>query len=266
MIPSDNYGCLEFDNSDELIESLKRNGFCIVDSGYDEYEIQAFQNDFAKCLVEYRDEFGAEYLKSCDEFYSIRLPLRFKEYGFLKLATNNDLLNLISNIIPGRFLLNQQNGVINPSRDSYNQGKWHRDLPYQHFVSSRPLAINALYCVDDFTKENGATFVLPGSHLFEQFPSASYIERNAVQIEAKAGHFVVLDCMLYHSGGKNHTPYDRRGVNHVYTIPLLRPQIDIPASLGFDFESDVKTKTLLGYEDYSPLAVKDYIRDRSKKK
>jgi len=85
-------------------------------------------------------------------------------------------------------VLNQQNGVINPPHsERYNQGAWHRDLPYQHFVSSRPLAINALFCLDQFTIENGATKVLPASHRQEAFPSDDFVQSQATPVTAPAG-------------------------------------------------------------------------------
>ena len=38
----------------------------------------------------------------------------------------------------------------------------------------------------------------------------------------------MLDTMLYHSGGVNRTGTARRAVNHLYSIPLIRQQIDLP--------------------------------------
>jgi len=52
----------------------------------------------------------------------------------------------LSKLIVGKFILNQQNG-INPPGETCNQSAWHRDLPYQHYVSSTPLTINALLCM-----------------------------------------------------------------------------------------------------------------------
>ena len=114
---------------------------------------------------------GSEPLGAIDEHNTIRLPLAY-EPMFLELATNEKILDICARLIPGYVVLNQQNGVINPPHAArYNQGAWHRDLPYQHFISSRPLAINALFCLDPFTIENGATRVLPASHRQEAFPS-----------------------------------------------------------------------------------------------
>ncbi len=147
------------------------------------------------------ETYGETNLKSVNEFNTVRSLLTHGGDLFLRLALNENLLSIIKKLIPGKFILNQQNGVINPARETYNQSAWHRDLPYQHFVSTKPLAINALFCVDDFTYENGATFVLPASHKSEAFPSLNYVQRNAIQIEAKSGWFILLDCMIFHAGG-----------------------------------------------------------------
>ena len=167
-------------------------------------------------------------------------------------------------MIRGKFILNQQNGSINPPQESYNQGAWHRDLPYQHFVSTKPLAINALFCIDDFTFQNGATFVLPASHKSEAFPSEKYIRKNAIQVEAKAGSFIVLDSMEFHTGGFNKTNLERRGVNHLYTIPYFKQQINIPRNLKNVDLSD-EEKDILGFGCMEPESISGYFSTRTGK-
>jgi ectoine hydroxylase-related dioxygenase (phytanoyl-CoA dioxygenase family) len=138
-------------------------------------------------------------------------------------------------------------------------------LPYQHFVSSRPLAINALFCLDPFTIENGATRVLPASHRQEAFPSDRFVESEAATIAAPAGSFIILDCMMFHSGGVNVTDRSRRAVNHVYSIPLLRQQIDLPDALGETFVTDGELRKLLGYDVRTPRSAAGYLAGRAKK-
>jgi ectoine hydroxylase-related dioxygenase (phytanoyl-CoA dioxygenase family) len=103
------------------------------------------------------------------------VPLAYEPI-FLELAANPRILKICRTLVADYVTLNQQNGIINPPNGQrYNQAAWHRDLPYQHFTSSRPLAINALFCIDAFTVENGATKVLPASHREEAFPSDAFI-------------------------------------------------------------------------------------------
>ena len=167
-------------------------------------------------------------------------------------------------LIKGSFYLNQQNGIINPTGNTYNQGMWHRDLPYQHFTSSSPLGINALYCVDDFTIENGSTFVLPSTHKVTKFPSEIFVEQNAKQITAKAGSYIVLDCMIFHSGGINNSSNDRRAVNHVFTIPHIKKQIDY----HFDEIPSIvpeKVKSIFDNNGNTSHDINEYLEFRQKK-
>ena len=153
--------------------------------------------------------------------------------SFLQLACNLRVLALCERLIGPGFILGQQNGIVNPAgAKQFSQSAFHRDLPYQHFVSSRPLALNALFCLDAFTVDNGATMVIPASHKQEAFPSERVLAAHTKQIAAPAGSFLVLDCMTYHCGGSNRTAQDRRAVNHVYSIALMRQQIDLPAPIS----------------------------------
>jgi ectoine hydroxylase-related dioxygenase (phytanoyl-CoA dioxygenase family) len=246
-------------------ESIRRLGYGVIDGGYDKSALAALSAAFERARERHHsDHGGVAALEAIDEHNTIRLPLAY-EPAFLELAANRTILDICTRLVAGYVVLNQQNGVINPPyAQRYNQGAWHRDLPYQHFVSSRPLAINALFCLDAFTIENGATNVLPASHQQEDFPSDRFIETAAATIEAPAGSFIVLDCMAYHSGGVNRTERARRAVNQVYSIPLIKQQIDLPAALGEQFTSDPRLRKLLGYDVRIPRSVGDYLANRRK--
>jgi ectoine hydroxylase-related dioxygenase (phytanoyl-CoA dioxygenase family) len=251
---------------DQVAESIRRLGYGIVDGGYDDTALADMSAAFERARERYcREHGGAAALEAIDEHNTIRLPLAY-EPAFLELAANRTILELCARLIAGYVVLNQQNGVINPPHaQRYNQGAWHRDLPYQHFVSSRPLAINALFCLDAFTIENGATRVLPASHQQEDFPSDRFIESEAATVGAPAGSFIVLDCMAYHSGGVNRTERPRRAVNQVYSIPLIKQQVDLPAALGEQFTADPQLRKLLGYDVRTPHSVGDYLASRAGK-
>ncbi len=94
-----------------------------------------------------------------------------------------------------------QNGIINRSGEDHYQVTWHRDLNYQHFVSSRQLAISALYCIDDFSEATGATYLLPASHRSETFPSDAYVHRHQTAIEAPAGSVLVFERCCFTAPG-----------------------------------------------------------------
>jgi ectoine hydroxylase-related dioxygenase (phytanoyl-CoA dioxygenase family) len=264
-IPIGSYGVLAQDNPaselDEVAEQVRRIGYAVLDSGYTMDELTQLSVAFNRTRNNYVQKYGEARLRSANEFHTVRAPLAHGDPAFVRLATNQNLLSVLGKLIIGKFILNQQNGIINPPGETYNQGVWHRDFPYQHYVSNTPLAVNALFCVDDFTQENGSTFVLAASHRAVNFPSVSYIQRNALQVEAKAGQYILLDCMLFHSGGFNCTNVERRAVNHVYTIPYFKQQIKLPTLMQNDVLEPAQ-KEIFGFNYQEPISIDQYLNAR----
>jgi len=243
---------------DICIENLQNNGFSVLETNISDEDVLRNAQTFNKIKEEYIDEWGNEFLQSIDEHDIVRLPMQYDLEGMLKTACHPELLSVLDNIIDGNYILNQQNLITNPAQKEYSQSPWHRDLPYQHFVSTKPLAINALYCVDDFTIENGASFVIPGSHKREEFPSQNYIENNSVQTEAKAGSYLLLDCMTFHRGGFNSSRLPRRAINHVFTIPYFKQQISIPENIQLNNLSS-NTAKVLGVSTEQVNSIKEFF-------
>lgn len=268
LIPFECYGVLVQDlpatDLDEIAEQVRRIGYATLDSGYTKDELAYFAEAFDRTRADYVQKYGEVRLRGSRELHTVRAPLIHGDPAFIRLATNQNLINVLGKLIAGKYILNQQNCVINPPGETYNQGAWHRDLPYQHFVSNTPLAVNALFCVDDFTQKNGSTFVLPSTHQRVNYPSLSYVSRNALQIEASAGQYILMDCMLFHSGGFNASKYERRAVNHMYSIPYFRPQIDFSKAINRSGLTEEQIE-VLGLNFETILSVEEYLNSVEKK-
>ena len=266
----ESYGVLNQNQSQTEIElakeSLRLLGYATLRSQISEREIDQIRVDSKKLASDYANEYSSMNLKDIGESNNFRAPL-LKNKAFLKIALNEHLLDLVSQMIVGKYFLNQQNLVINPpSSNNYNQVKFHRDLPYQHYVSTRPLAINALLAVDDFTLENGTTVIVPASHKMEECPSSELIERVGTRLEVKAGTFLILDCMTFHAAGVNVSSAERIGINHVYTSLMFRPQIDFGVAIGDreKKELSVEEREILGIDYPIPGGVATFLSGRKR--
>src|SRR5437660_1163256 len=147
-------------------------------------------------------EFEAASLDASVDADVARCPLAY-DLSFLSLATNPALLSFCEQLFGPGFVLLQQNGVISRPQRSHYQARWHRDLPYQHWVASKPIAIAALFCLDEFSATTGGTYALPASHLHERFPSEEFVRRHQVVMSAPTGTFIVMNAMMFHRAGKN---------------------------------------------------------------
>lgn len=253
------------DTFDEAIADLRVNGFTVLESGIDSALLSELKDRLDAAYLAQVNELGGEdRLQQINDADIVRCVLA-QDPLFLRIATSPSLMTLASRLFGSDFVLTQQNGIINRPDRRNNQIAWHRDLPYQHWTSTSPIAINALFCLDAFTLENGATFVLPASHHVSEFPTEAFVIRNEKQLAVPAGSFLVLDAMLYHRGGVNRSSELRRAVNHVIGLPFMAQQVDIPSAIATasgNEPQDANVRKYLGYRWSPAKSGKDWRERR----
>ena len=84
---------------------------------------------------------------------------------------------------------------------------------------------NSVWMLDDFTPENGATRMLPGSHRWRRLPPPeSYDSLPGEQLVlGEAGTVVVMNAHMWHGATANRTAAPRRAM-HVYYTRADKPQ------------------------------------------
>jgi ectoine hydroxylase-related dioxygenase (phytanoyl-CoA dioxygenase family) len=90
---------------------------------------------------------------------------------------------------------------------------------------TQPQGINVLWCIDDFTVENGATEVALGSHRLHRSPTSADTDVEMTPIVAPAGSVVAFESRLWHRSGANtSSDQTRAGVFPFYSTPVYRTQ------------------------------------------
>jgi ectoine hydroxylase-related dioxygenase (phytanoyl-CoA dioxygenase family) len=252
---------LSDNNIDKYVEELTIQGFSVMEGVLDEAEIEKAKVKLDEVYQAQVKEFSEKELGVINELHMARFPFVYDEF-FLKLITNEKLVNVLKAILGNYFTLHLQNGIINMPQQEHHQNSWHRDLPYQDYTSSYPLAISALYTLDKFDASTGGTVVLPFSHKLDRMPSMEYIQKHTVQTVAKPGSVIFFDSMVFHKAGYNSSNQIRRGVNHMFTAPILKQQINVPAFLDGKYSDDPFLRMVMGYDVYPPNSVYDWRKAR----
>jgi ectoine hydroxylase-related dioxygenase (phytanoyl-CoA dioxygenase family) len=139
-------------------------------------------------------------------------------------------------------------------------------LPKPHV----PIVCNTMWALTDFTEENGATRVIPGSHRRDHDPvlGMSY-EFEQVPAVMKRGSVLVYHGSLWHGGGANRSNDIRVGVAMNYCAGYIRQQenqqFGIPLEVARGFSPQLRKlagfglyKRLLGHIDKcSPVDLLD---------
>jgi ectoine hydroxylase-related dioxygenase (phytanoyl-CoA dioxygenase family) len=117
-----------------------------------------------------------------------------------------------------------------------------------------PTVCNTMWALTDFTEANGATRVIPSSHLRDHSPDygAPY---DSVPAEMPAGSVLVWHGSLWHGGGANTTDERRVGIAMNYCAGWIRQQenqqLGIPREVAAGFSR--RLRLLCGYGVYNGL-------------
>ena len=106
---------------------------------------------------------------------------------------------------------------------------------------------NTIWAITDFTRENGATHVIPGSNTWDKDRTPHRSE--VTYAEMKAGSVLIYSGSVIHSGGGNVSDADRMGLNITYTLGWLRQEenqyLSCPPEIAREFSPELQA--LLGY-------------------
>ena len=141
----------------------------------------------------------------------------------------------------------------------------HRDqwaFDFFEFPDDYDVQCNTIWAMTDFTEENGATRLMPGSqHLPNSF---DHTVDETVPAEMSKGSCLLYTGKVYHGGGENRSDQTRTGMNITYNVGWLRQEenqyLSVPQDVARDLPDDLLR--LIGYRTGAyALGYVDDLRD-----
>jgi ectoine hydroxylase-related dioxygenase (phytanoyl-CoA dioxygenase family) len=118
----------------------------------------------------------------------------------------------------------------------------------------RPVVCNTMWALTDFTEENGATRLIPGTHLAAEDPDY-FGTYDTIPAEMRKGSVLVWHGSLWHGGGANVSDARRVGIAMNYCAGFIRQQenqqLGIPREIARSFSP--RLRELVGYSVYNAL-------------
>ncbi len=141
----------------------------------------------------------------------------------------------------------------------------HRDqwaFDFFPFPNGYEVQCNTLWAMTDFTEDNGATRVVPGSNHADD--KLRLRAEDTVPAEMTKGSVLLYTGALYHGGGANRSEAVRCGVNITYNVSWLRQEenqyLSVPLEVARTFDEDLQR--LMGYSRGAyALGYVDDLRD-----
>ncbi|NND07736.1 MAG: phytanoyl-CoA dioxygenase [Saprospiraceae bacterium] len=211
--------------------ALREKGYISLGKLLSDEDLKRISQRINTLINEEQDQMGSElfdspYIRHPKEAGADRLAdLVNKGPIFDRIYTHPRLLAAISYVLGEDIKLSSLNyRAAKPGQGAQKlHADWHESVPEGDFK-----VCNSIWLIDDFTSQNGATRVVPGTHKMGRLPEEviqdpwdSHPEE--VLCTAPAGTVFVVNSHTWHGGTTNHTNEYRRCI-HSYFCRGDQPQ------------------------------------------
>ena len=252
---------------DKEAKNLQNEGYCILKNQISPEWIGDLKIGVEKAFVEHRqiqlqndndittDGVALHAILSDPIFISFLYELRRIEL----------FKHIKSYFFKSNFILNSFSALDNLPHKPNFSGIVHRDCRF--FSNNIPIMLNTLVLLDDFTKDNGPTLLLPYSHREEEKPSDEDFFENSVQTLGRAGDIILFDSNVWHASSKNQTPNNRKALPITFTKPNIKQLLDYPRAIGYEKMDnfDKEMQQLLGYHSRVPSNLDEWYQPAEKR-
>jgi ectoine hydroxylase-related dioxygenase (phytanoyl-CoA dioxygenase family) len=252
---------------DEHFEALSRDGYCIV--------TRAFSDAYCDQATEALRRIAREHaIGPSNQDFSGRKTVRIMnllQYDdlFQDIPVHDRVLPLVERYLDRECLLSGiDSSEIHPGETGqpiHTDTWWHDDRRFDF-----PVSVNTILALTDFTEENGATRLVPGSHLwtaeqvayevvdagFAQVPGANPkgygTDWTPIHAEAPKGSVIIYDSRLLHGAGANRSDRPRPSVISPYVLGWIRQLDNFAYGLSHEKARDLppRLQRLIGLECY----------------
>ncbi len=230
----------------EVLKALDRDGAAIIRHLMSDEDMDIMEAE----LTPYFDATP----KGKDEFHGTRTQrtgaLFARSAKAREIAVNKSVLAACDHLLLPhceRYQLHLSQAIkIGPGETSQtlHKDKW----AWSNMFAEVEPQLNCIWAMTDFTRENGATVVVPGSASWPSDRRAE--EHEKARAEMPRGSVLLFTGSVLHGGGANQTESPRIGINIDYALGWLRQEenqyLCCPPDMAKDF--DPALRRLLGYD------------------
>lgn len=233
---------------DEWLASFEREGFVVLPEIIPRSRVLAL----TEALLRVEAEHGFGYAKTSFEgLKTVRINnLLVHDELFWTVPLQPEVLGLAERLLDRELLLSSLCSLtLGPGQEAQPLHEDTQQIPLPR--PRAPLAINAIWALSNFTSDNGATHIVPGSH--KQPSSPPYgAEIETVQATMEAGSVMLFDSALWHKGGANTTSMRRYALSCYYCAGWLRQQENLQLGIPADVARRLprRLQELCGYSIY----------------
>jgi ectoine hydroxylase-related dioxygenase (phytanoyl-CoA dioxygenase family) len=232
---------------DQIVHEMNQVGYAIGKNMIDATILDIIASRVDAYYEKDHQRFGRDFLMEINELEQVRNVIEYDEIFVKLLEESMDMDAVLEALLHKHHIIHNYNLIrLFPDVKTNMLGhQWHRDVYY--FGPGVRTAVNIMIPLQQTTIANGATELIPGSHLHPDLPDADYIEKNKIAAELEPGDVLFCDAATFHAAGKNTTDKPRTIIVLKYTLSFFTQQYDMCRSLPNIENYSDHIKGRLGY-------------------
>ena len=233
------------------VAEIAEQGYTIVEHAVDDDLIDGLADDLLRLerelgIVPAHNSFEGE--------HTVRI-YNLLAHGprFQQVPVHPAILPIVEGVLdPGCLISSLSSIAIDPGESAQ---PIHADDQLIPLPKPHPAVVcNTMWALTDFTEANGATRIVPGTHLADASPDYGH-PYDSIPAEMGKGSVLVWHGSLWHGGGANTTSQRRVGIAMNYCAGFIRQQenqqLGLPRDLVAGFSP--RLRELVGYGIYHGL-------------
>lgn len=258
---------------EEHIDNIKKNGYTILENVITAEECEHYKRLLETTYEKYSSKYYTDQSKSSHSLHSkvnekVVYNLHNKDLDWYKLFENENVVSILDVMLKEGSYKNQEPyHLLNISARTPLNGTGEQQL---HLDSNLPggdfpIIMVVLWMFDDFTKENGATRIVPGSHKFNSYAVDGKSYESEIQAVGKKGSVLIYNASLWHGGANNMTNRTRWSLVLGYGRWFIKPSYDFFKNTPDAIYQNLSEaqKELLGFKSAPPIDEFTRTRRRS---
>jgi ectoine hydroxylase-related dioxygenase (phytanoyl-CoA dioxygenase family) len=241
--------------ADRSLREIAERGFAIVPCLGDASEIAALRSELERAIAEDLARWQGN-----PHYHDAHMVMNLMTRGdaFLRLLEHPAIHTYASSLLgPTCILYAYTSSSMPPGGTNYAR-RVHVDAP--RWIPGYPTNVGFTLALDDFSVENGAMSVLPGSHLAPDAPDDASFDAHAEVVLPRAGEMIVFNARTFHRGGVNRTGLARHAVTMNVCRAYMRQQFDYPRLVAPELVAQLGPvgRRFLGFDVRMPASLAEY--------
>jgi ectoine hydroxylase-related dioxygenase (phytanoyl-CoA dioxygenase family) len=240
---------------DEHVYSLETRGYSLVQNFLEAAHCERLKAKLSEAVENYVP-FGSKQ-SELDRY--LMHDLLARDLAFAELLGDPRLQQLVAPILGEHWIMYAfTSSSLPPSGINYGH-RIHVDCP--RFNASYVFNLGMIWALDPFTRDNGGTQLLPGSHHSASVPSEVYFDQHCSSIECPRGGLILFNARVFHRSGVNHSSDWRHSLTLNACRPFMKQRMDwiklIPSEISSKLNS--QARRLIGFDTRLPASMEEFF-------